>query len=435
MAEQVKLPNVDGEEVQIIEICVKVGDFVNEDEPLIVVETQKASMDIPAPFSGVIKALHINEGDKITEGILICEIDKNAQNGEKVEEKVEEKTEEKAQIKEQKFEEIDVKIDEKTDIKTDEKTQIPQTEIFSQSKIYASPSIRRLAQKYGVNLSLVKGSARKGRIQKEDVRNYIKQSLSGEKKEIINNGLNFNLPSSKEIDFSKFGEIEIKELSKIQKISGPSLHKNYLSMPHITQFDECDITELESFRQAQNVKNLKLQNGIKLSPLIFVLKAVAKTLQVYPKFNTSLNGESLIYKKYIHIGVAVDTPNGLVVPVIRDVDKKGLNELANELKEISQKARDGKLKLQDMQGGCFTISSLGGIGGTYFTPIINAPEVAILGLSKSQLKPIWNGKEFKPRLILPLSLSYDHKVIDGADGARFTALLSEFLSDIKMLLL
>lgn len=525
--EQVKLPDVEAEEVEVIEICVKVGDEVNEDDALIVVETQKASMDIPAPFSGTIKSLHVSEGDKISEGALICEINQVSTSDEmpkEVKETPKVEAGENCEIIDNKkickviedvfvpdlgedgevdvievlvnvgdsvnFEDglitletqkatmdvpapfggiikefyikagdkvrtgtligrIEKEVVEFLEIPKEEKVHQKeetlsksiqtQEEIFvNTGKIYASPSIRRLAKKYGVDLALVKGQGRKGRILREDVRLFIKDTLSGAKTQNIqapSANLGFDLPATKEVDFSKFGEIEIVELSRIQKISGPSLHKNYLSMPHITQFDECDITELEKFRKEQNALNAKKQNGIKFSPLVFVLKAVAKTLEVYPKFNTSLSGENLIYKKYIHIGVAVDTPNGLVVPVIKDVNKKSFTQLANDLKEVSQKARDGKLKLQDMQGGCFTISSLGGIGGTYFTPIINAPEVAILGLSKSQMKPMWSGADFEPRLMLPLSLSYDHKVIDGADGARFVTTLSSFLTDIKMILL
>lgn len=423
--EDVFVPDLgqDGE-VDVIEILVHIGDSVGFEDGLITLETEKATMDVPAPFSGVIKELLINAGDKVSTGTLIAKMEKEVVE---VLERVETKKETVEEVKEEVI------------VNTEETKQSVQS--VTSGKVYASPSIRRLANMYGVDLSLVRGQGRKGRILREDIRLFIKEQLSK-----LNNGgqnvssgssLGFNLPPLKEVDFSKFGEIQTVELSRIQKISGPSLHRNYLNMPHVTQFDESDITELEKFRKEQNILIAKKEDGVKLSPLVFVLKAVSKALELYPKFNTSLSSDaqSLIYKKYIHIAVAVDTPNGLVVPVIRDVNKKGIYQLALELKEISQKARDGKLKAEDMQGACFTISSLGGIGGTYFTPIINAPEVAILGLSKAQMKPIWNGEEFNPRLMLPLSLSYDHKVIDGADGARFTSTLSQLLSDIRMLLL
>ena len=422
---EVKLPDVGNEEVLIIEVCVKAGDSVNEDDAIIVVETEKASMDIPAPFAGTIESLNLKAGDKISTGMLVCTIKSTSA--------VEEKEEVVTVVEES-------KVEEKAPTKELKVSTEPTVVFKNTGKVYASPSVRRMAREYGVDLTLVKGSSEKNRVVKEDIRLFIKQQLTAPAATSSNTnsvGFGSNLPELKEIDFSKFGEIETVELSRIQKISGPSLHRNYLAIPHVTQFDESDITELEEFRKTQNEVLTKKKADYKISPLVFVLKAVAKALQIHPIFNSSLSadGQSIIYKKYINIAVAVDTPIGVVVPVIKDVDKKGIEQLSIELKEISLKARDGKLKLEDIQGACFTISSLGGIGGTAFTPIINAPEVAILGVSKTQMKPVWNGKEFEPKLMLPLSLSYDHRVIDGANGARFSTTLSELLSDIRLLLI
>ena len=301
--------------------------------------------------------------------------------------------------------------------------------------------MRRVAREFGVDLTKVKGSGRKGRILKEDVQSYVKYELSRPKmnpgSSVASGSGGLQVIAPPKVDFSKFGEVEEIPLTRIQKISGPNLHRNWVTIPHVTQFDEADITELEAFRKSQNAVSEKKKLGIKITPLVFMMKAVADALKAYPVFNSSLSesGESLIQKKYYHIGIAVETPGGLVVPVVRDVDKKGIYELSKELMDISKNARDGKLKAADMQGSCFTISSLGGIGGTAFTPIVNAPDVAILGVSKSDMKPKWNGKEFEPRLMLPLSLSYDHRVIDGAVAARFTTHLSKVLTDIREMLL
>lgn len=425
--EDVFVPDLgqDGE-VDVIEIIVSVGDEVNEEDGLITLETEKATMDVPAPFNGKVKELLVNAGDKVKSGALIARIEKQVAVETKAAPAIKTQTPEPT-----------LKVEEKVEPKV---VEVSNNEDFtSSSKVYASPSVRRIAREFGVDLGKVKGSGRKNRILKEDVRLFIKEQLSKPATAQASSGtsLGFNLPELKPIDFSKFGEIETVELSRIQKISGPSLHRNWVGIPHVTQFDEADITELEEFRKAQNTVFAKKNSDVKISPLVFALKAVAKALQIHPNFNSSLSadGQSIVYKKYINIAVAVDTPNGLVVPVIKNVDKKGFEELSTELKEISIKARDGKLKLEDMQGACFTISSLGGIGGTKFTPIINAPEVAILGLSKSEIKPKWDGEKFEPRLMLPLSLSYDHRVIDGADGARFTTTLATLLSDIRLLLL
>jgi len=427
VVEEVKVPDLGADkDVDVIDVMVKVGDIIRIDDGLITLETEKASMDVPAPFSGEIIELFVETGMKINSGDLIAKIIKTvvienkvptpALNTSSTPVVVEKATPSRPTVQEV----------------AAASTHSEESKVLTKkaAKVYASPSVRKIARAYGVDLGFVKGSAKKGRIVKEDIREYVKEQLN---KPSSRTGIDvgFNLPEAKEIDFSAFGEIQKVELSRVQKVSGPFLHKNYLAMPHVAQFDEADITELEKFRKEQNA----IAKDFKLSPLVFIIKAVVKALQIHPKFNSSLSvdGQELIMKKYFNIGVAVDTPNGLLVPVIKDAHKKGFKEIAIELAALSAKARDGKLTSADMQGGCFTISSLGGIGGTYFTPIINAPEVAILGISKSQIKPVFNGKKFKPRLILPLSLSYNHKVIDGADGARFTTTLAELLSDIRLL--
>jgi pyruvate dehydrogenase E2 component (dihydrolipoamide acetyltransferase) len=423
VVEEVYVPDLGGDtDVDLIEIMVTAGDVVEFDDGLITLETEKASMDVPAPFAGEILEILVEVGGKVNSGDLIAKMLKTVVMENKLPtpatSSVETKVEEKAVTTVQAI--AATTSSEATSVLTEKS-----------KKVYASPSVRKLAREFGVDLGFVKGTSKKNRIIKDDVRAYVKEQLNKPAVAASGSGLGFNFPEQKVVDFSKFGEVETIELTRIQKISGPSLHRNWVSMPHVTQFDECDITEMESFRKSQNT----IADGFKLSPLVFVVKAVAKALALHPKFNASLtaDGQSIVMKKYFHIAIAVDTPNGLVVPVIKDVDKKGFKEIAIEMAEISQKARDGKLKTQDIQGASFTISSLGGIGGTYFTPIINAPEVAILGLSKSEIKPVWDGENFQPRLTLPLSLSYDHKVIDGADGARFTTTLSKLLSDIRLL--
>lgn len=428
--EDIFVPDVGGDEsVDVIEIIASVGDFLNEEDGIITLETEKATMDVPTPISGKLVEILVNAGDKVKTGSLIARI---------------EKTVVASTPKEVAKEEVIVKNE--TPAKVESKVETVSVESHvtkTTGKAYASPSIRRLAREYGVNLTLVNGTGPKNRILKDDIRLYIKSVLSNPSCSNLTassntaGGLGFELAPLKEIDFSKFGEIEVVELSKIQKISGPSLQRNAIIIPHVTQFDEADITDLEEFRKEQNTIYSKMNSDVKISPLVFAVKAVAKALRLHPNFNASLSadGQSMIFKKYVNVAVAVDTPNGLVVPVIKDADKKGFEEIALELKELSIKARAGKLTANDMQGACFTISSLGGIGGTAFTPIVNAPEVAILGLSKSEFKPKYNGKEFVPRLMLPLSLSYDHRAIDGADGARFVTTLSSLLGDIRKILL
>lgn len=428
--EEVFVPDLgDDKDVDLIDVLVAVGDTVAMDMGLITLETEKASMDVPATFGGEILELYVEVGMKINTGDLIAKMTKTVVMENKLPTPA--KTVTQVQTEAPKETKQNSTIQEamaKTSIvSTPENSNVLSTKA---TKVYASPSVRKVAREFGVDLGFVKGSGKKNRILKDDIKAYVKEQLN-KPATAAGSGLGFNLPELKEIDFSKFGEIETVAVSRIQKISGPSLHRNWVSIPHITQFDESDITELEKFRKEQNT----IADGFKLSPLVFVVKAVAKALAIHPKFNASLStdGDSIIMKKYFNVAIAVDTPNGLMVPVIKDVDKKGFKEIAIEMAEISTKAREGKLKSADLQGACFTISSLGGIGGTKFTPIINAPEVAILGLSKSEIKPKWNGESFDPALMLPLSLSYDHRVIDGADGARFTTTLSKLLSDIRLL--
>lgn len=424
--EDIFVPDVGGDEsVDVIEIIASVGDFLNEEDGIITLETEKATMDVPTPISGKLVEILVNAGDKVKTGSLIARIEKTV-----VASTPKEVTKEEVIVKNETPAKVELKV---------ETVSVESHVTKTTGKAYASPSIRRLAREYGVDLTLVNGTGPKNRILKDDIRLYIKSVLSNPSCANLttSSGLGFELAPLKEIDFSKFGEIEVVELSKIQKISGPSLQRNAIIIPHVTQFDEADITDLEEFRKEQNTIYSKMNSDVKISPLVFAVKAVAKALRLHPNFNASLStdGQSMIFKKYVNVAVAVDTPNGLVVPVIKDADKKGFEEIALELKELSIKAKAGKLTANDMQGACFTISSLGGIGGTAFTPIVNAPEVAILGLSKSEFKPKYNGKEFVPRLMLPLSLSYDHRAIDGADGARFVTTLSSLLGDIRKILL
>ena len=426
---EVNVPDIGGDEVAVTEILVKVGDAVEADQSLITVEGDKASMEVPAPFAGVVKSLKIAVGAKVSTGSLIMEFE------------VAGAASAPAPVAAQAAAPAAVKAVPASApapvaaAKVEEKGEF----VAGDAYVHATPAIRRLAREFGVNLANVKGTGRKGRIQKEDVQNYVKEALKRAASAPAAGGAGAGLgvlPWPK-VDFAKFGDIEEVALTRIQKISGPNLHRNWVMIPHVTQFDEADIGEMEAFRKEQNVIAEKQQLGFKITPLVFILKAAAKALEAHPRFCSSLSedGSTLIMKKYIHIGVAVDTPNGLVVPVVRDVNKKGIYELSKDLAEISKKARAGKLTGSDMQGGCFTISSLGGIGGTQFTPIVNAPEVAILGVSKSDMKPKWNGKEFVPCLTLPLALSYDHRVIDGAAGARFITTLTDVLSDIRRLVL
>ncbi|KIQ78762.1 pyruvate dehydrogenase complex dihydrolipoyllysine-residue acetyltransferase [Aeromonas sp. L_1B5_3] len=426
-AKDVNVPDIGGDEVEVTEIMVAVGDKVEADQSLIAVEGDKASMEVPAPFAGVVKEIKVKAGDKVSTGslIMVFEVAGAAPVAAPVAQAA-------APVAAAPVASAPAPV---------AQAAASSDFVANDAYVHASPAVRRLAREFGVNLAKVKASGRKGRIVKEDVQAYVKDAIKRAESAPASagvaggNGLGV-LPWPK-VDFSKFGDVEEVELTRIQKISGPNLHRNWVMIPHVTQFDEADTTELEAFRKEQNAMLEKQKADVKITPLVFILKAAAKALEAHPRFCSSLSedGSKLIMKKYIHIGVAVDTPNGLVVPVVRDVNKKGIMELSRDLAEISKKARAGKLTASDMQGGCFTISSLGGIGGTSFTPIVNAPEVAILGVSKSEMKPKWNGKEFAPRLMLPLALSYDHRVIDGADGARFITTMNGVLSDIRRLVL
>jgi len=418
---ELKVPDIgDFDEVEIIEVLVSVGDTVTKNQDIITLESDKAAMEIPSSFAGVIREVKVSVGDKVKLGSVIAmlEASDDSQAAPAVEVKEEVKP---APVVETISEPELVEI---IPYAPDNKSAVKQA--------HASPSVRQFARELGVTLSSVSGTGEKGRITKQDVQNFVKQKVNAP--EVVASS-GSAIPPVPVINFEKFGEIETKELSRIKKISGKHLHACWLNIPHVTQFDDADITELEEFRKEN--KDMAAKQGVNLTPLVFIMKAVVASLKMYPELNASLSEdkESLIIKKYYNIGVAVDTPNGLMVPVIKDVDKKGFLEIAGELGEISARARDGALTAKDLQGGTFSISSLGGIGGSFFTPIVNAPEVAILGVGRHKMQPVWNGKEFEPRLILPLSVSYDHRVVDGAMGARFTTALNNMLSDIRKVLL
>ena len=419
---EVNVPDIGGDEVEVTEVMVKVGDKVAAEQSLITVEGDKASMEVPAPFAGVVKELKVNVGDKVKTGSLIMIFE--------VEGAAPAKQEAAAPAPAAKAEAPAAA----PAAKAEGKSEFAENDAY----VHATPLIRRLAREFGVNLAKVKGTGRKGRILREDVQAYVKEAIKRAEAApaATGGGIPGMLPWPK-VDFSKFGEIEEVELGRIQKISGANLSRNWVMIPHVTHFDKTDITDLEAFRKQQNAEAEKRKLDVKFTPVVFIMKAVAAALEQMPRFNSSLSedGQRLTLKKYINIGVAVDTPNGLVVPVFKDVNKKSVTELSRELTVISKKARDGKLTAGEMQGGCFTISSIGGLGTTHFAPIVNAPEVAILGVSKSAMEPVWNGKEFVPRLMMPISLSFDHRVIDGADGARFITIINNMLSDIRRLVM
>ncbi|WP_100643111.1 dihydrolipoyllysine-residue acetyltransferase [Alteromonas facilis] len=430
---EVTVPDIGGAtDVDVIDVLVKEGDTVAEEDGLITLETDKATMDVPAPQAGTIQSLKVAVGDKVSQGTLVLMLEVSAAAA----------TAQTTSVPQSEAPKTEVNEVAASAPKPPPVPHHPSAgEKPKSGKVHASPSVRRMAREFGVDLTQVNGTGAKSRILKEDVQSYVKYELSRPKltpgANVTSGGGGLQVLAPPKVDFSKFGDVEEVPLTRIQKLSGPNLHRNWVTIPHVTQFEEADITDLEAFRKEQNAIAEKRKLGVKITPLVFMMKACADALKTYPVFNTSLSesGDSLIQKKYYHIGIAVDTPGGLVVPVVRDVDKKGILELSRELTEISIKARDGKLKAADMQGSCFTISSLGGIGGTAFTPIVNAPDVAILGVSKSEMKPKWNGKEFEPRLMLPLSLSYDHRVIDGAVAARFAVHLSNVLGDLRQILL
>ena len=433
----VLVPDIgDFKNIPVIEILVKPGDSVKAEDSLITLESDKATMEVPAPFAGVVKEIKLKPGDKVSQGAAILSIEVSEGAAAPAATTAAPQKPAAAPAPAQLAQ---APVSAAASVSSAAPTQIAAPAAINEegfSLAHASPSVRRFARELGVDLGRIKGSGPKERILKEDISGFVKTALakpagggSG------GAGLSLGLPAWPQVDFAKFGPVEIQPLSRIKKISGPFLHRNWVSIPHVTQNDEADITELEAFRKAMGEEAQK--HGVKLTPLVFIMKAVVTALKAHPEFNSSLSpaGDALILKRYYHIGVAVDTPGGLVVPVVRDVDKKGVLQLAKELGELSAKARDGKLGPAEMQGGTFSISSLGGIGGTHFTPIINAPEVAILGVSKSSMKPVWKDGQFVPRLVMPLSLSYDHRAVDGAQGARFITHLTAVLSDIRRVLL
>ena len=431
--EIVLVPPLDGmENVPVIEINVSEGDTVEADDALVTVESDKASMEIPSPFSGKVAKILVVEGDKLSEGDKLLELTVAEDGGEEDDDQQDDARA------------ADSGQDEKPEPKTDDKAQQKEPAPQSQSstyeppapgaKIHAGPAVRKLARELGADMTRIKGSGPKSRILKDDVQVYVKNQLQ-QAQQGSSVATGSGIPGVKLPDFSKFGDIEKEAMSRMMAVTAANMQRSWLNVPHVTQFEDADITDMEAFRKSQKAAGEK--KGVKMTPLPFLLKACATALAELPQFNVSLDMErkEVVRKQYIHIGIAVDTPNGLMVPVIRDVDKKGLWELAAESAELAQKARDKKLKPAEMQGACFTITSLGGIGGTAFTPIVNAPEVAILGVSKAAMKPVWDGSEFQPRLMLPLSLSYDHRAVNGADAARFTSVLSQLLGDIRTLLL
>ncbi|NND81070.1 MAG: dihydrolipoyllysine-residue acetyltransferase [Gammaproteobacteria bacterium] len=421
---EVAIPDIGGDSAKVIEILVAEGDKVTLEDPLVTLESDKASMDVPNTVVGTVSSIDVEIDQDVTEGVVIMKI--IAESGQT---------------------EV-AKIDAPAPATTTESKPAPAAKTEPQAapsapaavvvdpgKAHASPSIRRFARELGVQLSRVSGSGRKGRITKSDVKQFVKGVMTSGSSAAVPASGGSGIPAMPEVDFTKFGEVDIQPLNKIKRLTAKNLHRSWLNVPHVTHNDEADITDLEAFRKEVNEENKNVEGSVKLSPLAFIVKAVVRALQQYPQFNSSLDasGENLIYKQYIHIGIAVETPNGLVVPVIKDADKMSVSKIAKTMGELAAKARDKKLSPADMSGACFTISSLGGIGGTHFTPIVNAPEVAILGVSRTKIHPVWNGEEFKPAPMLPLSLSYDHRVIDGAEAARFTRHLATVLEDVRRL--
>ncbi|MBL8300030.1 MAG: dihydrolipoyllysine-residue acetyltransferase [Rhodanobacteraceae bacterium] len=453
MSQEVKVPDIGNyANVPVIEILVAPGDTVKKDQGLLTLESDKATMEVPAPFAGVVKEIRVKVGDEVSEGSVVAVVDaaeaQSAAPARSVAPPAAAAKPAPAAISAAAAPAAAPVVAEAVKPGIDAEIAGPRTppvpfdaSVVMPDKVpHASPAVRLFARELGVDLSAVSGSGRKSRITREDVQNYVKQALAGGAPRSaaaapVAAGGGLNLLPWPQVDFAKFGETETRALSRIKKISGANLARNWVMIPHVTQHDEADITDLEALRVALNKENEK--SGLKLTMLAFLMKAVVAALKKFPDFNASLDasGENLILKKYFHVGFAADTPNGLVVPVLRDADRKGVFELAKETGELAAKARDGKLGPADMSGGCFSISSLGGIGGTAFTPIVNAPEVAILGVSKSAIRPVWDGKAFQPRLMLPLSLSYDHRVIDGASAARFTSYLGQLLADMRRTLL
>ncbi len=429
---EIGLPDIgDFESVDVIEILVAPGDEIKAEDPLITLESDKATMDVPAPFGGIVREVTVKVGDKVAQGAVIALVD--AESGSAAatpEQPISAQTPDPDRI-----------ATDSTDPPTPQAVHRsppslpPPVERSGDALPHASPAARRFARELGADLRTVRGSGPKGRILKQDIQNHVKNALSGTSAQTANNAPTSGIPAAPQIDYSRWGEIDVQPLSRIQKRSGPHLHRAWLNIPHVTHFDDADITELEAFRQSLNADTR--ESTASITPLAFALKALAGAVRRFPKFNSSLadDGEHLVFRKYCNIGIAVDTTDGLIVPVIRDVPVKGLIQLATEMNELSRKARSGALAPEDLQAGCITVSNLGGIGGIAFTPIINSPEVAILGVARARITPVWDGQDFRPRLMLPLSLSYDHRVIDGAEAARFTVFIRELLEDTRRLLL
>ncbi|WP_309043781.1 dihydrolipoyllysine-residue acetyltransferase [Marinobacter sediminicola] len=429
--ETVLVPPLDGmEDVPVIEVNISEGDTIEVDASLVTVESDKASMDIPSPYAGKVVKVLVNEGDKLSEGDKLLEMTVADDSDEDDEDQSETAADSGQEAKPEP--EADDKPSKEPEAQPQSSTYEPPS---PGSRVHAGPAVRKLARELGADMARIKGSGPKSRILKDDVNDYVKSQLQQTQQGSSGAGTGSGIPGVKLPDFSQFGDIEREPMSRMMAVTASNMQRSWLNVPHVTQFEDADISDMEAFRKAQKAAGEK--RGVKMTPLPFILKACATALAELPQFNVSLDLErkEVVRKQYIHIGIAVDTPNGLMVPVIRDVDQKGLWELAAESAELAQKARDRKLKPAEMQGACFTITSLGGIGGTAFTPIVNTPEVAILGVSRAAMKPVWDGSEFQPRLMLPLSLSYDHRAVNGADAARFTSLLSQLLGDIRSLLL
>ncbi|HTI18582.1 MAG TPA: dihydrolipoyllysine-residue acetyltransferase [Trinickia sp.] len=437
--QEVKVPDIgDFKDVPVIEIAVKPGDRVQKEQSLITLESDKATMDVPSPAEGVVKEVRVKVGDSVSEGSLILLLESAGAAATAAEQP-------QAPAPQKKIEQPEdsprAAAPHPVPTPPSALAQAPAIPVGERKPSHASPSVRKFARELGVEVALVQGTGPKGRITQDDVTAFVKGVMTGQRAiaaapaaaASAAGGGELNLLPWPKVDFAKYGPIETKPMSRIKKISGANLHRNWVMIPHVTQNEEADITDLEALRGQLNKENEKA--GVKVTMLGFVIKAVVAALKKYPLFNASLDGDNLVYKQYYHIGFAADTPNGLVVPVIRDADKKGLIEISKEMAELSKLARDGKLKPDQMQGGTFSISSLGGIGGTHFTPLVNAPEVAIIGLSRTEMKPMWDGAQFIPRLTLPLSLSYDHRVIDGAEAARFNAYLRTLLGDFRRVIL
>ena len=434
---EIGLPDIgDFESVDVIEILVAPGDEIKAEDPLITLESDKATMDVPAPFGGIVRQVTVKVGDKVAQGAVIALVDaESATVASTPEQPISAQTPDPDPIA--------------TDSTDSQTTQTlaelaahrsppslpPPVERSGGALPHASPATRRFARELGADLRTVRGSGPKGRILKQDIQDYVKNALSSTSAKAVNDASTSGIPPVPQVDYSRWGEIDVQPLSRIQKRSGPHLHRAWLNIPHVTHFDDADITELEAFRQSLNADTQ--ESTASITPLAFTLKALAGAVRRFPKFNSSLadDGEHLVFRKYCNIGIAVDTADGLIVPVIRDVPVKGLIQLATEMNELSRKARSGALNPEDLQAGCITVSNLGGIGGVAFTPIINSPEVAILGVARARMTPVWDGQDFRPRLMLPLSLSYDHRVIDGAEAARFTVFIRELLEDTRRLLL